>query len=55
MLERVGPKKQLGSLRRCDLHKFGAKLDGYFYQGLPQIFKDLRKLVSKIKDVEIEF
>jgi len=55
MLEQVGRQRPLGLLKRRDLHNFGATLDRKFYQGLPQIFKDLRKLVSESSNVEIEF
>jgi phosphoglycolate phosphatase-like HAD superfamily hydrolase len=55
MLERIGKQKQLGLLKRRDLHKFGATLDKQFYQGLPQLFKDLRRLVAKFPNIGIEF
>ncbi|HWD21419.1 MAG TPA: HAD family hydrolase [Verrucomicrobiae bacterium] len=55
MLERVGTEKALGCLKRSDLHKFGGTLDDKFYQGLPQMFKDLRNVVRKLKNIEIEF
>ena len=55
VLERVGKQKQLGLLKRRDLQKFGATLDKHFYQGLPQLFRDLNRLVAQFPNIGIEF
>ena len=55
MLERVGNGKPLGSLTRKELHKFGKTLDAQFYPGLPGLFKELRQVVAKLQNIDIEF
>jgi phosphoserine phosphatase len=55
LLDNVGPDKPLGDLTKKSLHQFGATLDSDFYQGIPELFDDLRALVKKSKVGEIEF
>ena len=55
ILDRVGQDLPLGMLRNRDLREFGASLDRLFFPGLPQMFEDLRILVSEFRDVSIEF
>jgi phosphoserine phosphatase len=45
LLELSGPGKSLARLTNQRLAEFGASLS--FYRGIPQLFKDLRKMVSK--------
>jgi len=57
LLDRVGPTKPLGSLNNAALRAFGATLDPTYFDGLPQMFDDLREIVrqSEIPDLTIEF
>jgi phosphoserine phosphatase len=55
LLDNVGSGKPLGQLTKKSLHEFGGSLDADFYQGIPEIFDDLRSLVKKAKVGEIEF
>lgn len=55
LLEKVGEDKPLGSLSNTDLRNFGSTLK--FYPGIPGLFNDLRKLVTKhpLSNPGIEF
>jgi phosphoserine phosphatase len=55
LLDEVGPGKRLGELTNAKLAEFGATLDDKWFPGLPEIFDDLRDIVSKGDDVSIEF
>jgi phosphoglycolate phosphatase-like HAD superfamily hydrolase len=55
VLENVGSGKPLGNLKEDLLRQFGRRLDGEFYEGLPEMFGDLRHLVEKVRDVQLEF
>jgi phosphoserine phosphatase len=54
-LENVGPDKPLGALANADLRAFGRELDGQYAPGLPELFDDLRDIVSAYRDIQIEF
>jgi phosphoserine phosphatase len=55
ILDNVGDGKPFGNLTNKDLQNFGAALD--FYQGIPDLFTDLEKLVKQheISRPSIEF
>jgi phosphoserine phosphatase len=55
LLEHVGPGKPLGDLTNRRLAEFGGSLE--FYQGIPQLFEDLRQIVVKhrVSSPSIEF
>lgn len=55
LVDNIGPRRPLGLLDRKGLKKFGSTLDKDFYQGIPQLFDDLRSIVRKTKVGEIEF
>lgn len=55
LLDRIGQDQPLGMLNNEDLRAFGASLDSKFYPGLPQMFLDLREIVSGYRDISIEF
>lgn len=55
ILDLVGDGKPLENLTNNYLNRFGASLDDKFYTGLPGLFKDLRGIVKKFKDIAIEF
>jgi phosphoserine phosphatase len=55
MMERIGNGKQLGLMTRRELHKFGKSLDKRFYKGLPGLFKELKRTVAQLQNIEIEF
>ena len=55
MMDKIGEGKDLGLLTRSDLIKFGASLDSTFYPGIPRLFADLKKIVDKYQDIQIEF
>jgi len=55
LIDNVGSGKPLGNLTKKSLREFGGSLDAAFYQGIPELFDDLRALVKKSKVGEIEF
>lgn len=55
LLDNIGVNKPLGPLTNKELHKFGAELNNKFYPGLPGLFRDLKKIVKKYKNIGIEF
>jgi phosphoserine phosphatase len=55
LIDNVGHDKPLGALTKKSLREFGGTLDAGFYQGIPELFDDLRALVKKSKVGEIEF
>jgi len=55
ILDGIGQGKRLGKLTRRDLGNFGRSLDTEYYEGLPRLFPDLRKDVSKFPGIEVEF
>lgn len=50
ILDRVGPSRPLGMLDNRALRAFGESLDSKFYPGLPQMFLDLKHIVSRDRD-----
>ena len=57
LLDNVGPDKPLGELTNADLREFGATLDDDYFEGIPEIFDDLKSQIAKpeFKDIEVEF
>src|ERR1017187_543423 len=55
LIDNVGQGKPLGDVTKKSLREFGGTLDAGFYQGIPELFDDLRALVKKSKVGEIEF
>lgn len=55
LLENIGPDRPLGEITNADLAAFGARLDRLFYQGLPQMFDDLRDIAGEFRDLQVEF
>ena len=55
MLDRIGAGNPLGTLTNRDLREFGGSLDAQYYDGLPDMFDDLKGLVAQFRDVSIEF
>ena len=56
LLDNIGPDKPLGALTDADLRSFGATLDEDFYQGLPELFDELRTLVNaQSNHINIEY
>ncbi|HZR84963.1 MAG TPA: HAD family hydrolase [Candidatus Binatia bacterium] len=56
LLDLIGDEKPLGPLTNDKLRAFGATLDAEYFLGIPDLFVDLRKEVTKIlKDGKIEF
>jgi len=55
ILDLVGHDKPLGALTADDLRKFGQSMDSKLYPGLLELFDDLRCIVSRYRDVSIEF
>lgn len=55
ILDNVGKGKRLGKLTNASLRKFGSSLNKHFFPGIPTLFRDLRKIVAKVKDVGIDF
>jgi phosphoserine phosphatase len=47
ILDEVGPGKPFGKLTNARLREFGATLD--FYQGIPDLFRDLRQIAREHK------
>lgn len=56
-LENVGEGKPLGPITNDDLRAFGAEVDDHFFPGVPEVFDDLKEIVSKSEapDISIEF
>ncbi len=46
---------RLEGLRRVDLRLFGKTLDDKYFSGLPQMFLDLKSIISDYRDVTLEF
>lgn len=56
MLDETGPRSRLGELTNDQLNSFGATLDDHFFPGLPELFDDLRNVVSsEYQDLALEF
>ena len=55
LLEQIGPGKPLREITNADLTEFGSRLDGLFYQGLPEMFDDLREKAAQFRDLQVEF
>lgn len=55
ILDLVGPGKPLGALTEKQLEGFGATLDGDFFPGLPDLFKELKESVHEYRDITVEF
>jgi len=55
ILENIGEGKPLGKLTNQDLREFGKTFDDKFFSGIPQIFDDLKEIVDKYQDIDIEF
>lgn len=55
VLGQVGPGRAFGALTNADLGRMGRDLDDKFYDGIPQIFDDLRGLVRTYPDTSVEF
>jgi phosphoserine phosphatase len=55
LLENVGIGKPLGPMSIAGLRRFGRSLDTKFYPGLPKLFDDLRRIVKRAKNIDIEF
>jgi hypothetical protein len=55
LLDNVGSGKPLRQLSVSDLRTFGASLASKVFPGLPGLFDDLRKIVTKYSGIEIKF
>lgn len=55
LLEEMRPDGRLGELTNADLRDFGRTLDDDFYPGVPEVFDDLRRIVSEAVGMSIEF
>jgi hypothetical protein len=55
ILDNIGTGKPFGRLRNKDLREFGETLGRHFFPGVATLFKDLRGIVSKFRDINIEF
>ncbi len=55
LLDLIGEGKPLGPLTNVHLRELGKALNDKFFPGLPEMFDDLRQIVSQSKDVGIEF
>lgn len=55
LLENIGPRKPLGQLTNAELCKFGKTLDPLFYDGIPELIRDLKNTVKRYKNIAIEF
>ena len=55
LLDEVRPGGRLEGLTNDRLREFGATLDSTWFEGLPQLFDDIRDLVSQQRDVTVEF
>lgn len=56
MLDEVGPDGGLGALTNDELRLYGATLDDNFFPGLPELFVDLKEMVSaEYRDLVLEF
>ena len=55
LLAEVRPGGRLAQLTNAALHDFGASLDPTWFDGLPEMSDDLRRIVSEQRDVSVEF
>ncbi len=55
IFDNSGDGKPLGQLTNKALSDFGSTLDSKFFHGIPQVFEDLRDIVSKFRDMKVEF
>lgn len=56
ILDNVGEGKPLGKLTNQDLRQFGKrKMNRLFYPGVKRLFPELKKIVKKRKEMDIEF
>jgi phosphoserine phosphatase len=55
ILKKIGPNKPLGELTNGDLRDFGSRLDRSYYPGLPALFDELKAIVQKHIDIDIEY
>ena len=55
LIDRIGTDSALGMLSNEDLRAFGLSLDSSYFPGLPQMFEDLREIVSEFRDLSVEF
>lgn len=55
ILDRVGEDQPLGPLTNDDLVAFGRTLDDTYFDGIPEMFDDLRTEVAQYRDTSIEF
>ena len=55
ILDKTGQGRPLGHLTNKDLRTFGSSLDSHFMTGIPQIFRDLKKMVARTEGIQIEF
>ena len=55
LLDEVRPGGRLEGLTNDRLRDFGAMLDSTWFEGLPQLFDDIRALVARQRDVTVEF
>ena len=55
LLDLIGDNKPLGPLTNDELRKFGQSMDAKLFPGLPELFDDLRCIVSRYRDISIEF
>ena len=54
-LDNVGQGKPLGQLTNAGLRSFGSTLENSLYPGLGTFFRDLRRIVAKYPDIDLEF
>lgn len=55
LLDEVKPGGKLEGLTNEQLHDFGASLDSTWFDGLPDLFDDIQRLVAEQRDVTAEF
>lgn len=55
LLDNIGIGKRLGSLTSRELRRFGTKIERKFHPGLAELLNDLRGIVGKYKNIDIEF
>lgn len=55
ILDNIGEDKPLGKLTNQNLLEFGKMFDEKFFSGIPEIFDELKEIVKKYKDIDIEF
>jgi len=55
ILENIGEGKPFGKLTNKDLRDFGKTFDEKFFSGIPEIFNDLKEIVTPFQDIDIEF